>query len=87
MINWRVRLKNKHFWLAIIPAFLLLAQAAAAVFGVRLDLGDLGNKLLTVVDAAFGVLVLIGVVADPTTEGVGDSRQALTYTEPKSRWR
>lgn len=82
-INWTVRLKSKNFWLAIIPAVLLLIQVVAAVFGFALDLGDLGNKLLAVVNAAFAVLAILGIVVDPTTEGVGDSTQALTYTEPK----
>lgn len=82
-INWIVRIKNKAFWVAIIPAVLLLIQAVANVFGYTLDLGDLGNKLLDVVNAAFFVLVILGVVADPTTDGIADSKQALTYTVPK----
>ena len=57
---------------------------ALAVFGYTLDLGDLGNKLLAVVNALFAVLAILGVVTDPTTAGVGDSTQALTYTEPKT---
>ena len=84
-INWKVRFKNKNFWLALIPAVLLLVQVAAAVFGYTLDLGDLGNRLLAVVNALFAVLVILGVVNDPTTEGTGDSVQALTYDEPKHR--
>ena len=83
MINWRVRLKNKAFWVAFIPALLLLAQVVAAVFGYTLDLGDLCNKLLAVVNALFAVLALLGIVTDPTTKGVSDSAQALTYEEPK----
>lgn len=82
-VNWIVRLKNKAFWLAIIPAILLLIQVVAAVFGFTLDLGDLGNKLLDVVNAAFAVLAILGVVTDPTTAGVSDSKQAMAYTEPK----
>lgn len=82
-INWIVRIKNKTFWLALIPAVLLLIQVVAAVFGFTLDLGDLGDKLIAVVNALFAVLVILGIVTDPTTEGVGDSVQALTYTEPK----
>lgn len=82
-INWKVRMSNKMFWLSIIPAVLLLIQVVAAVFGYTLDLGDLGNKLLSVVNAVFGVLAIIGVVTDPTTAGVSDSAQALTYTKPK----
>ena len=82
-INWTVRIKNKTFWLALIPAVLLLIQVVASVFGFTLDLGDLGDKLIAVVNALFTVLVILGIVTDPTTEGVGDSTQALTYTEPK----
>lgn len=83
MINWRVRIKNKNFWMSIIPAVLLLIQVVAAVFGYTVDLGDLGNKLLAVVDAVFVVLAILGVVTDPTTKGVGDSERALTYKKPQ----
>ena len=82
-INWTVRIKNKNFWLAVIPAVLLLVQAVAAVFGYTLDLGDIGNKLISVVNAAFGVLVVLGVVVDPTTAGIADSKQARGYNFPK----
>nr|DAO29431.1 MAG TPA: holin [Caudoviricetes sp.] len=82
-INWRVRLKNKTFWLSLIPAVLLLVQVIAAVFGYTLDLGELGNRLLAVVNALFAVLSILGVVTDPTTKGVSDSTQALSYEEPK----
>lgn len=82
-INWRVRLANKAFWLSLIPALLLLVQVVAAVFGYTLDLGDLGNKLLAVVNAVFAVLAILGVVNDPTTAGINDSEQALTYDKPK----
>ena len=51
MINWKVRIKNKNFWIALIPAVLLLVQVIAAVFGYTLDLGELGDKLLAVVNA------------------------------------
>ena len=82
-INWTVRLKSKTFWLTVIPALLLLVQVVAAVFGFELDLGNLGNKLLAIVNALFSVLTILGIVTDPTTAGVSDSAQALTYTEPK----
>lgn len=84
-INLIARIKNKSFWLSFIPAVLLLVQVIAAVFGYTLDLGDLGNKLLNVVNALFAVLCLLGVVVDPTTDGVSDSEEALSYTEPKKK--
>lgn len=83
MINWRVRIKNKNFWLTLIPAILLLIQVVAAPFGLTLDFGELGNQLLAVVNAIFAVLVILGIVEDPTTEGIKDSAQAMTYEEPK----
>lgn len=83
MINWKVRLKNKAFWLSLIPAILLLIQTVADPFGLVFDFGELGNQLLAVVNAIFAILAILGIVTDPTTAGVGDSAQALTYTEPK----
>ena len=82
-INWKVRIKNKSFWLSIIPAVLLLVQAVAALFGYVVDLGVIGDKLIVVVNALFIVLSIIGVVNDPTTSGISDSKQALTYEAPK----
>lgn len=83
MINWKVRIKNKTFWLTLIPAVLLLAQVVVAVFGYTVDFGELGSKLIDVVNALFAVLVILGIVNDPTTAGVSDSKQALTYKTPK----
>lgn len=83
MINWTVRVKNKAFWLAVIPAVLLLIQQVCAIFGFTLDFGELGNQLKEVVNTVFFILALLGIVTDPTTEGIGDSSQALTYNEPK----
>ncbi|MFR5889359.1 MAG: phage holin [Oscillospiraceae bacterium] len=83
MINWTVRLKNKAFWLALIPALLLLAQTVAALFGYTLELSALGDKLLAVVNAVFALLAILGIAIDPTTEGMGDSQQAMSYTKPK----
>lgn len=85
MINWLVRFKNKNFWITIIPAFLLLIQLVAGVFGFQLDLGDLGNKLLQILDVIFVILSALGIVTDHTTAGLGDSRLALTYTKPKAK--
>lgn len=83
MLNWKVRIRNKAFWLAMVPALLLLIQAGAAVFGVTIDLGELGNRLLSFVNAAFVLLSLLGVVNDPTTQGLADSQRAMTYDKPK----
>ena len=82
MINWKIRLMNKQFWLSLIPALALCAQAIAAMFGFEIDLSTVVGKLLAVVDAVFALLVVLGIVVDPTTVGVGDSERALGYEVP-----
>ena len=82
-INWTVRFKNKLFWLAFIPALLMLIKSVTNVFGITLELNALESNLVEVVEAVFMVLGIIGVVADPTTAGIGDSENALTYDAPK----
>lgn len=83
MINWKVRAKNKTFWIAIIPAVIVLIMAIASIFGITIDLSELQGKLIAVVEAVFVVLGILGIVVDPTTKGVSDSARALEYTEPK----
>ena len=85
MINWKVRIKNKTFWLAVIPAVLLLIQQVCAIFGFTFDFGELGNQLKEVVNTVFFIFALLGIVTDPTTEGIEDSSQALTYNKPKAK--
>lgn len=82
-MNWKIRIKNKTFWLTLVPAVLLLAQVIAAPFGYEWDFGILNEQLASIINAFFSVLTILGIVTDPTTEGVGDSAQALAYTEPK----
>lgn len=82
-INWKVRAKNKLFWITLIPAVLMLVTTIAGIFGYELDFGVLQGKLIEVVEAAFSVLAILGIVADPTTAGMEDSILAMTYEKPK----
>ncbi|MFS9232808.1 phage holin [Streptococcus parasanguinis] len=81
-INWSVRLKNKNFWLAVVPALALLFQAFANIFGIKLEFGETIDKILVFINVLFAFLVLIGIVNDPTTTGLSDSTRALGYEEP-----
>ena len=82
-INWTVRFKNKTFWIAFIPALLLLAQQVCALFGITLNVSELTEQLIAIVGTIFTILALVGVVTDPTTDGIHDSAQAMTYSTPK----
>ena len=74
MINWKLRFKNKTTLLAIASTVILLAQQLG--FKLPDNIADIVNTFLT-------LLVLVGVINDPTTEGISDSPKALTYSEPK----
>ena len=82
MINWKVRIKNINFWLAIIPAVLLLASVVLDLFGIKYDFNVLNDKLIAVIKAVFAVLAILGVVNDPTTDSLKDSQRAMSYEEP-----
>lgn len=82
-INWKARAKNKLFWLAMVPAFLLVVQIVAGWFGYELAADLIGTEAAGFINAVFALLAILGVVVDPTTDGVDDSRQALRYHKPK----
>lgn len=83
-INWKVRINNMAFWVAIIPAILLLAQQVCGLLGINIAVEGLSDQLIAIVGTVFSVLTLLGVVTDPTTSGVSDSTQAMTYDKPKT---
>ena len=82
MINWKVRIKNPAFWLALIPAVLLTIQVVLAPFGIVWDYSVLNDQLIAIVNAVFGVLAVLGIVVDMTTAGISDSQRAMGYDEP-----
>ena len=82
MVNWKVRLKNPSFWVGVVGALGTCATAIAQALGYQIDVGVYTNALTMLIAGVFAVLALFGVVSDPTTEGVTDSAQALSYSKP-----
>lgn len=82
-MNWKVRLKNKAFWMAMIPSVVLLVTQVAKMLGYEIDLTTFQEQIIDIVGTVFIVLTIIGVVNDPTTAGLCDSTQAMTYEKPK----
>lgn len=80
-INWKVRFQNKVTLTAIVMAVIALVYQVLAVGGVVPAVAE--NTIVEIAGMVINLLVLLGVVVDPTTAGAGDSQQALTYTEPK----
>lgn len=82
-INWKARVKHKTFWVGIISALFVFAQSVLPLFGVDANLAQLQGSTLDAINSVFSILAILGIVVDPTTAGVKDSDNALTYTEPK----
>lgn len=77
-INWKVRLRSKKFWVALL-AFISLVLSRFEVIDVA--------ELQVLLDSFLLVLIAAGVIVDPTTSGVNDSRRAMTYEKPrKDTW-
>jgi phi LC3 family holin len=83
-INWKVRIKNKTFWMALIPAILLVVQIVTGWFGFNFAADLVGEEASKFINAIFAVLTILGIVNDPTTAGTSDSLQARTYKKPRS---
>lgn len=81
-INWNVRLRNKAFWAAIVPALLLVAQSVLRLCGVEWQPQALDGALQGLIEAVFALLAVLGVINDPTTAGWADSDRAMTYRVP-----
>ena len=74
-INWRVRLRNKTFWLTLVPLLVLLTQ--------QLGLNWVPENWESIFSTVMAILTVVGIINDPTTAGITDSSQALVYYEPK----
>lgn len=81
-INWKVRLKQKQFLVAIFSSILLAIQAVANLLGYSIS-DALGEQLTYTFNTVLSVFVVAGIVVDPTTKNVSDSDSALKYDEPK----
>ena len=81
-INWKIRFMHKPFVLALFSLLLLLAQQVGVMFGYDLTSG-MSEQLTNILNTVLSILVLMGVVVDPTTSGTSDSERALMYRKPR----
>ena len=75
-INWKLRFQNKTTLTAIILALVALVYQVLGLFGVVPKISR--DELTTVIGMVINLLCLLGIVIDPTTDGVSDSARALT---------
>ena len=87
-INWKVRIRNPYFWIQIGIAILMpmLAYLGLTVEDLT-SWAKVGQVLLkSILNPYVLGLVVVSVfnaIQDPTTKGLSDSENAMTYTEPK----
>ena len=79
-INLKVRLKNKTFWLTVIPAILTVIYAVLGLLGKQPEFSQ--ETVMKVITTILSVLTVLGVIVDPTTAGIGDSERAMGYLVP-----
>ena len=82
-INWKLRFQNKTTLTAIVLAVLALVYKVIELLGLVPPVAQ--EELITVAEMAIGLLVLLGVVVDPTTDGMKDSERAMGYDKPAKK--
>ena len=80
MINWKLRLKNKATLTALIVAVIALVYQVLGCFKVVPGISE--SIAVEIAGAVINILSIIGIVIDPTTEGIEDSARAMGYDEP-----
>ena len=81
MINWKVRFKNKPWLLSFVAAIIAFVYQILGMLDIVPALSQ--DSVTQLVGMVVELLIVFGVVVDPTTSGASDSQQAMTYTEPK----
>ncbi len=79
-INWKLRVQNKATLMALVAAVLAFVYNALGLLGVVPRVAQ--SAVFEVIALLVNVLVMLGVVADPTTPGLGDSARAQGYGTP-----
>ena len=77
-INWKIRFQNKTFLTGLISLVVVFIYDLLQLLEIAPAVTQ-----SAVMQVAEGILTILGVIADPTTAGLSDSKQALTYTSPK----
>jgi len=81
-INWKVRFKNKTWLVAFLGAIVAFVYQMLGAFGIVPSVSE--DNVTQVIGIFINLLVGLGIVVDPTTQGISDSKRALGYTEPNN---
>ena len=79
-INWKVRLRNKAWLMSVIALVITFVYDLLAMLEIVPAVTE--DWLMSIVQTVLTLLTALGVVIDPTTQGMGDSERAMLYQEP-----
>lgn len=80
-INWKLRFQNKVTLTTIVLAVIGLVYQILGIAGHVPAISQ--DTIVQLAGAIINLLVLLGIVVDPTTEGIDDSERAMTYPKPR----
>ena len=80
-INWKSRFQNKTFLTGLISLVVVFIYDLLQLLEIAPAVTQ--SAVMQVAEGILTILGMLGVIADPTTAGLSDSKQALTYTSPK----
>jgi phi LC3 family holin len=81
-INWKVRLKNGVFLASIISLVITFVYNILALLDIYPAITQ--SMVVQICNQVLLCLAAVGIISDPTTVGIGDSKRALGYDEPWS---
>ncbi len=79
-VNWKVRFKNKVWLTSFFAMLLTFVYTILGKFNVFPAVTQ--NEIVEIFNMLLSLLVMLGLVVDPTTDGIGDSERALGYDKP-----
>ena len=80
-INWKVRFQNKTFLAGLISLVVVFIYDLLQLLEIAPAVTQ--SAVMQVAEGILTILGMVGVIADPTTAGGADSKQAMTYDVPK----
>lgn len=80
-INWILRFKNKPALTALVAAVVAFIYQLLGILGITPGISE--SQVIELVGLFINILVMMGIVVDPSTKGFGDSKRVLEYSEPR----
>lgn len=74
-IDWKARIKNKAFWVAMIPTVLLLVKSILHAVGIELDIIPIQENIMAIIEPLFVLLAMLGIAVDTSTPGITDKEK------------